>query len=305
MKHIKWIWTVCILVILFGLNSVEALTVSLKPASVNMLEAPVQFKIQVLITEVDHLGGFQFDVVYDPSVVGISSTSKVVVGTFPKSTGRTVSVLGPILDDAIGNLTFGAFSFGNAKCPSGTGVLATVTFTVRKRVAGTLELKNLQITDGNGSPHDIDSVKGAGLTLGDNKPPKAGAGSDKSVKEGTTVTLDGSRSSDPDDGITSYSWRQIGGPSVTLVNPSAVKTTFEAPSVGTDGATLTFKLTVVDSGGLEDSDEVLVHVGSIAKISVKSPNGGEEWKAGSKNMIKYDQMEIRWRAGNRGKDRIT
>ncbi|MGB7066703.1 MAG: PKD domain-containing protein, partial [Syntrophobacteria bacterium] len=41
-----------------------------------------------------------------------------------------------------------------------------------------------------------------------NDPPTADAGPDQNVDEETTVTLDGSNSSDPDDGIESYLWKQ-------------------------------------------------------------------------------------------------
>ena len=58
---------------------------------------------------------------------------------------------------------------------------------------------------------------------GDNDPPVADAGPDQNVDEETTVTLDGSNSFDPDDGIESYRWKQVAGPSVTLSNPQAAK----------------------------------------------------------------------------------
>ncbi len=48
-----------------------------------------------------------------------------------------------------------------------------------------------------------------------NDPPTADAGPDQTVLEKSTVTLDGSNSSDPDDGIESYLWKQIAGQSVS------------------------------------------------------------------------------------------
>jgi len=93
-----------------------------------------------------------------------------------------------------------------------------------------------------------------------NDPPTADAGPDQNVEEETTVTLDGSNSSDPDDGIESYRWKQIAGQSVTLSNPQAAKPTFLAPNVGPDGVSFTFELTVTDVGGLRSSDTVIVNV---------------------------------------------
>ena len=68
-----------------------------------------------------------------------------------------------------------------------------------------------------------------------NNPPVADAGPDQNVEEETTVTLDGSNSFDPDDGIESYRWKQVAGPSVTLSNPSSCSTDLLAPNVSEDG----------------------------------------------------------------------
>ena len=93
-----------------------------------------------------------------------------------------------------------------------------------------------------------------------NDPPTADAGPDQDVDEETTVTLNGSNSFDPDDGIESYLWKQILGPSVSLSNPEAVQATFLAPNVGTDGVSFTFELVVTDVGGLQSSDTTIVNV---------------------------------------------
>jgi len=93
-----------------------------------------------------------------------------------------------------------------------------------------------------------------------NEPPQADAGTDKTVNEGSVVTLDGSSSLDIDDGIAVYSWTQISGPTVTLSNPTSSQPTFTAPNVGSDGASLTFNLTVTDAGGLQDTDSCIVNI---------------------------------------------
>ena len=94
----------------------------------------------------------------------------------------------------------------------------------------------------------------------ENVAPTADAGPDQNVDEETTVTLDGSNSSDPDDGIESYLWKQTAGPSVSLSNPQAVKPTFLAPDVGTDGVSFTFELTVTDYGSLQSTDTAIINV---------------------------------------------
>jgi hypothetical protein len=95
---------------------------------------------------------------------------------------------------------------------------------------------------------------------GEDDPPRADAGPDQNVDEETTVRLDGSNSSDPDDDIEFYRWKQIAGPSVTLSNPQAVQSTFSAPTVGTDGVSLTFELTVTDYDSLQSTDTTIVNV---------------------------------------------
>ncbi|MBI5440499.1 MAG: hypothetical protein HY900_04725 [Deltaproteobacteria bacterium] len=93
-----------------------------------------------------------------------------------------------------------------------------------------------------------------------NHPPVAKAGRDQTKNEGSLVTLNGSRSSDPDGDALAFSWRQVSGPAVPLSDESAQTPTFSAPLVGAGGAVLVFELTVTDTLGASDSDEVAVTV---------------------------------------------
>jgi hypothetical protein len=96
-----------------------------------------------------------------------------------------------------------------------------------------------------------------------NKPPITDAGPDQNINESKLVTLNGSNSIDPDDGITSYHWEQIQGPVVELANSEEEITTFTTPGFGTTGETLVFKLTVKDYGNLVSSDTCIINVSSI------------------------------------------
>jgi hypothetical protein len=93
-----------------------------------------------------------------------------------------------------------------------------------------------------------------------NEPPQADAGPDQTRNERVVVTLDGSASLDIDDGIASFSWNQIGGPTVTLSDPTSSQTTFTAPDVDPEGSSLTFNLTVTDTGWLKDTDPCIVNI---------------------------------------------
>ena len=115
----------------------------------------------------------------------------------------------------------------------------------------------LTVTDSGG----LQSTASCIVTVSSvNLPPTADAGPDQAANEGYTVTLDGSNSTDPDDGIGSYLWEQTGGPAVTLSDSSAAQPTFTAPVVGSGGAAMTFMLTVTDGFGLEATDTCIVNV---------------------------------------------
>lgn len=103
-----------------------------------------------------------------------------------------------------------------------------------------------------------------------NEPPVASAGTDQAVVEGETVTLDGGGSSD-DLGIFNYAWLQLDGPggaaldandpsAVVVSDPFDIQISFITPSVGVNGDTLTFQLTVTDGDAAQDSTEVRITV---------------------------------------------
>jgi hypothetical protein len=92
-----------------------------------------------------------------------------------------------------------------------------------------------------------------------NDPPVADAGDDQTVHEGDIVSLDGTGSSDPDDGIATIHWTQLSGTPVTLSDPTAVWPTFSAPTIlDGDYNLLQFQVTATDFGGLQSSDTCLV-----------------------------------------------
>ena len=84
----------------------------------------------------------------------------------------------------------------------------------------------------------------------------------KAVQEGGQFTLLGSSSFDPDRDPLTYSWTQISGPPVGLLDPTIADMQVTAPYVGSDGATLTFSLNVSD-GEAAALDSVSVFVENV------------------------------------------
>jgi hypothetical protein len=101
-----------------------------------------------------------------------------------------------------------------------------------------------------------------------NLAPTANAGPDRTVGEGTPVVLNGSGSSDPDDGIASYLWTQTAGTPVPLSSPTSPTPQFTAPSAGPAGVALTFRLTVTDRGGLSGTDSVIINVSDLNQAPI-------------------------------------
>ena len=144
----------------------------------------------------------------------------------------------------------------------------------------------LTVTDDLGAAAS-DEVK---ITI--NAPPTARAGSDRLVNELTEVSLRGS-GSDPDGSIASFTWQQVSGPSVTLDPPDARVTRFTSPEVGDDIQDLTFRLTVTDSQGATDSDEVVVTVEKLFPIMGKVTFDLVPMVAEPRVKLDYGAIEVR------------
>ena len=90
--------------------------------------------------------------------------------------------------------------------------------------------------------------------------PVADAGSDKNVHSLNHVTLDGSKSYNPDGKKIDYSWVQLaGGPIVSLSDDNSVKPSFDAPQV-TEPTTLTFQLIVNNNNAVSSPSYVTITV---------------------------------------------
>lgn len=108
-----------------------------------------------------------------------------------------------------------------------------------------------------------------------NRPPVANAGAAQTVNEGSTVTLDGSASSDPDGNTLTYAWQVISatGPAISLSSATAVAPTFSA----TDNGVYVLRLTVDDGHGATSSADVRVTVLNVAPTATATNDGPNYW----------------------------
>jgi hypothetical protein len=118
------------------------------------------------------------------------------------------------------------------------------------------------VTTGNNAaaPFSLPSMKPDNNVTIAKSGPIAVAGPDQIVKEGSTVTLNGSQSVDPYGIILSYSWRQIPTNHIITLNGANTPVwSFTAPKVSSD-TTFTFELTVTDNNGTTNNRTVNVLV---------------------------------------------
>ena len=106
---------------------------------------------------------------------------------------------------------------------------------------------SLVVTDANSqaSAADTVTVTVAATSPGlGNRAPTANAGPDQTVGEGTTVTLDGTGSSDPDSDSFTYAWTAPEG--VSLSSTTVGQPTFTTATELLANQNLVFSLTVTD-----------------------------------------------------------
>jgi fibronectin type 3 domain-containing protein len=132
----------------------------------------------------------------------------------------------------------------------------------------------LVVSDGKAdSPPDSVSV----VVNGVNSVPVADAGVDRTVRAGDVVTLNGDQSSDADGDPLTFSWKQTGGPAVTLSDPADPHPTFTAGPAGN----LEFTLTVNDGQADSPPDTVNITVNEDNSVPLADAGADQTGRAGS------------------------
>lgn len=137
-------------------------------------------------------------------------------------------------------------------------------------------------------------------TISGNTAPVADAGGDIIVEEGEFVMLDGSGSTDPDDGIAYYEWSPDNDYGFVLSDPMLMYPSFTAPSDIDQDETYTFSLTVTDYSGSVDTDIVNVMVVKASeallrnnwRVTYVSSEETEEFDGAAENLIDGDSDTI-------------
>ena len=122
------------------------------------------FTVGIVVSDVVDLGGFEFTLAYSPTVVQVVSAT---VGTFPGSTGRTFTPLGPNVDSVAGTVSFGAFSLGaTPQGASGSGTLAVLILRALAEGESGLLFCSAQVSDRSGNPQPVGDMAGGRVSVG-------------------------------------------------------------------------------------------------------------------------------------------
>ena len=197
--------------------------------------------------------------------------------------GSTVTLDGSRSSDADGNPLSYRWSFisrppgSNAQLSGDTAVRPTFVADVE----GSYVLR-LIVNDGTADSAEARVTITAAVV---NSPPVAHAGDDQSVAPGSTVTLDGSRSSDADGNPLSYRWSFVSRPpgsNAQLSGDTAVRPTFVADVEGS------YVLRLIVNDGTADSAEARVTITAAVVNSPPVAHAGDDQRVRVNTRVTLD-----------------
>jgi hypothetical protein len=152
-------WFIFVILVLLWLVSTDianaqtsTATLSISPSSSSISSVGGTRTVNVNVSNAIKLGGFEYEVHYNPSIVKVNSNSDVTLGSFLGSTGRTATLLTPAIDNSTGLVKIGAFSFGSVDGPSGSGNLAMITFTAVSDGTSPIAIRNPLLSSSDATP---------------------------------------------------------------------------------------------------------------------------------------------------------
>ena len=183
------------------------------------------------------------------------------------------------IGNATATVSGGGTNWNATRALDGTEPQGALSFTINfDDLAGNSGVQVNATTDSSAVTVTILDTDGSGVT---NQTPTANAGDDQTVGEGTKkVTLNGSKSSDPDGDTITYAWSQTQGPTVTLFSSTSESPRFDAPLINSNQAILTFSLTVNDGAVDSTPDTVDITVLDTDDVLLTSP-GSPSGSSGS------------------------
>jgi len=211
------------------------------------------------LTVTDQLGFTSTDTVVANVFLNLKPVANAGQGRIVRP-GASVTLDGTASHDPDGTLVSYAWTVTTCltvtgPCELALGGAATATPQFQAPASPGIIALQLTVTDNVGAA-TTDTVQ---ISVFFQAPTAAIVAATSCVQGGSTVTLNGTGSSDADGTIVAYAWTQLSGPQVTLSGAGTAIAAFTAPAQGT----LVFALTVTDSDGLTGTTQVTIPIAPL------------------------------------------
>jgi hypothetical protein len=135
--------------------TLEHATMCVQPGSQTVTTGE-EFTVDIVVNNVSELGAYEFEIHFDPIRLDFISVEN---GTFLGSTGRTVSCIAPLI--GVGSVRYACATLGPSPAgPSGSGVLATLTFSAVNAGSSDLPLVLASLADISGAEIQVTGFGG-------------------------------------------------------------------------------------------------------------------------------------------------